>query len=133
MNKKILGLDLGTTSIGWALVYESDNGNSSIEKVGVRIVPLTTDEENDFQKGKSTSINANRTSKRGARRTKMPAYRYKFDLEAGRIPIPFEGEVYGTIISLQGEEGQGFYYYAYRLTTPQEPEGAYVIEKQKSD
>ena len=65
--------------------------------------------------------------------TKMPAYRYKFDLEAGRIPIPFEGEVYGTIISLQDEEGQGFYYYAYRLTTPQEPDGAYVIEKQKSD
>ena len=68
--KKILGLDLGTTSIGWALVNEkeSDREKSSIERVGVRIIPLSTDEETDFQKGKSTTINANRTSKRGARR-----------------------------------------------------------------
>lgn len=79
--KKVLGLDLGTTSIGWALVHESGNGNSSIEKVGVRIIPISTDEENDFQKGKSTSLNANRTSKRGARRT---LHRYKLRREALR-------------------------------------------------
>ena len=66
--KKILGLDLGTTSIGWALVNESKDEKPSIEKVGVRIIPLTTDEESDFQKGKSTTINSNKTSKRGARR-----------------------------------------------------------------
>ena len=49
--KKILGLDLGTTSIGWALVNEKENDKekSSIERVGVRINPLTTDEETDFQ------------------------------------------------------------------------------------
>ena len=37
--KKILGLDLGTTSIGWALVNEkqSEEEKSSIERVGVRI------------------------------------------------------------------------------------------------
>jgi CRISPR-associated endonuclease Csn1 len=74
--KKILGLDLGTTSIGWALVHEaeSENEKSSIVRVGVRIVPLTSDEANDFQKGKSTTLNANRTSKRGARRN---LHRYK--------------------------------------------------------
>ncbi len=79
--KKILGLDLGTTSIGWALVHESEskNENSSIEKVGVRIIPLTTDEESDFQKGKSTTLNANRTSKRGARRN---LHRYKLRRKA---------------------------------------------------
>lgn len=40
--KKILGLDLGTTSIGWALVNEKENNNeeSSIIKMGVRLVPL---------------------------------------------------------------------------------------------
>ena len=65
--KKILGLDLGTTSIGWALVNESEKEKSSIDKVGVRIIPLTTDEESDFQKGRSTTLNANRTSKRGTR------------------------------------------------------------------
>jgi len=68
--KKILGLDLGTTSIGWAYVKEAENSNekSEIIKLGVRIVPLTTDEETDFQKGKSISINADRRIKRGMRR-----------------------------------------------------------------
>jgi CRISPR-associated endonuclease Csn1 len=68
--KKILGLDLGTTSIGWAFINESENENeaSSIVNTGVRIVPLTTDEEADFKKGNTISINADRTLKRGARR-----------------------------------------------------------------
>lgn len=68
--KKILGLDLGTTSIGWSFINEADNENetSSIINTGVRIVPLTTDEEADFKKGNTISINADRTLKRGARR-----------------------------------------------------------------
>ena len=68
--KKILGLDLGTTSIGWAYVNEAetDNEKSEIIKLGARVIPLSTDEEMDFQKGKATSINADRTLKRGARR-----------------------------------------------------------------
>jgi CRISPR-associated endonuclease Csn1 len=68
--KKILGLDLGTTSIGWAYVNEAENEKeeSEIIDMGVRIVPLTSDEENDFAKGNTISVNANRTLKRGARR-----------------------------------------------------------------
>jgi len=68
--KKILGLDLGTTSIGWAFVNEAETENekSSIAKLGVRVIPISTDEETDFQKGKAVSINADRTLKRGARR-----------------------------------------------------------------
>ena len=68
--KKILGLDLGTTSIGWSFIKESEGENevSSIVNTGVRIVPLTTDEETDFKKGNTISINADRTLKRGARR-----------------------------------------------------------------
>jgi CRISPR-associated endonuclease Csn1 len=68
--KKILGLDLGTTSIGWAFINEAENENetSSIINTGVRIVPLTSDEEADFKKGNTISINADRTLKRGARR-----------------------------------------------------------------
>jgi CRISPR-associated endonuclease Csn1 len=68
--KKILGLDLGTTSIGWAFVKEAENNDeqSSIEKIGVRVNPLSTDEQTDFEKGKSITINADRTLKRGARR-----------------------------------------------------------------
>jgi CRISPR-associated endonuclease Csn1 len=68
--KKILGLDLGTTSIGWSFINEANNDGelSSIINTGVRIVPLTTDEEADFKKGNTISINADRTLKRGARR-----------------------------------------------------------------
>lgn len=74
--KKILGLDLGTTSIGWAYVNEAENDKeqSSIIKTGVRVVPLSTDEETDFKKGNSITINADRTLKRGMRRNK---YRFK--------------------------------------------------------
>lgn len=68
--KKILGLDLGTTSIGWALVNEAEHKNetSSIIKLGVRVNPLSTDEQTDFEKGNPLSVNADRTLKRGARR-----------------------------------------------------------------
>jgi CRISPR-associated endonuclease Csn1 len=68
--KKILGLDLGTTSIGWAYVHESENDaeQSQIIDAGVRVVPLTTDEEADFTKGNPITINAERTLKRGMRR-----------------------------------------------------------------
>jgi CRISPR-associated endonuclease Csn1 len=68
--KRILGLDLGTTSIGWALVNESENDKeeSSIVKAGVRVNPLTVDEKINFEGGKPISTNADRTLKRGARR-----------------------------------------------------------------
>lgn len=70
MRKKILGLDLGTTSIGWAFVTEGegDEEPSTIEKIGVRVNPLTTDEQLNFEKGKPVSINAERNLKRTARR-----------------------------------------------------------------
>jgi CRISPR-associated endonuclease Csn1 len=68
--KKILGIDLGTTSIGWAFVHEAENENevSSINRLGVRVNPLSSDEQSDFEKGKSITINSQRTLKRGARR-----------------------------------------------------------------
>lgn len=68
--RKIIGLDLGTTSIGWAYVHEAENENeiSAIVRIGVRVNPISTDEQSDFEKGKSISVNADRTLKRGARR-----------------------------------------------------------------
>ena len=69
--KRILGLDLGVSSIGWALVNEAENNNenSSIVKLGVRVNPLTVDEQTNFEKGKSITTNADRTLKRGMRRS----------------------------------------------------------------
>ncbi|MBN2867978.1 MAG: type II CRISPR RNA-guided endonuclease Cas9 [Flavobacteriaceae bacterium] len=68
--KKILGLDLGTTSIGWALVNEAETKKetSKIIKTGVRIIPLTVNEKDEFSKGNKISTNSVRTQKRGARR-----------------------------------------------------------------
>lgn len=68
--KKILGLDLGTNSIGWAVVNEAQNAEeqSSIVKLGVRVNPLTVDELTNFEKGKSITTNADRTLKRSMRR-----------------------------------------------------------------
>jgi CRISPR-associated endonuclease Csn1 len=67
--KKILGLDLGTTSIGWAFVHlnEADATQSKVY-TGVRITPLTTDEKNEFNSGQAISTTAQRTQKRGARK-----------------------------------------------------------------
>lgn len=78
--KKILGLDLGTNSIGWAVVNESENAEerSSIVKLGVRVNPLTVDELQNFEKGKSITTNAERTLKRSMRRNLQ---RYKLRRE----------------------------------------------------
>ena len=65
--KKILGLDLGSSSVGWAFIHETDE-TAKIIGAGVRVVPISTDEANDFQKGNAISINKNRTLARGARR-----------------------------------------------------------------
>ena len=65
--KKILGLDLGSSSVGWAFIHEEET-KSKIIGAGVRVVPISTDEANDFQKGNAISINKNRTLARGARR-----------------------------------------------------------------
>lgn len=78
--KKILGLDLGTTSIGWAVVNEATNKEekSSIIKLGVRVNPLTVDEQTNFEKGKPITTNADRTLKRSMRRNLQ---RYKLRRE----------------------------------------------------
>ena len=78
--KRVLGLDLGVNSIGWALVDEADNEkeNSSIVKLGVRVNPLTVDEQRNFDEGKSITTNAGRTIKRGMRRN-LQRYKLRRD------------------------------------------------------
>ena len=71
MSKKILGLDLGTNSIGWALVNEAESENenkkSSIVKLGSRIVPMDGAEMSNFKKGLPQTKNAKKREKKGAR------------------------------------------------------------------
>lgn len=70
--KKILGLDLGTNSIGWAVVNaDIENGETkikSIESAGSRIIPMDAEIMGKFETGNSVSQTAERTKCRGTRR-----------------------------------------------------------------
>ncbi len=67
--KKILGLDLGTNSIGWAIVEQDfDKKEGKIIGIGSRIIPMSQNEISDFGKGITKSATALRTEKRGIRR-----------------------------------------------------------------
>ncbi|MDQ3072297.1 MAG: type II CRISPR RNA-guided endonuclease Cas9 [Bacteroidota bacterium] len=66
--KKILGLDLGTNSIGWALVEELEDVPAKIIDMGTRIIPLSTDDSNEFSRGNSISKNQKRTQRRTQRK-----------------------------------------------------------------
>lgn len=71
--KKILGLDLGTNSIGWALI-EKENTEKDISPVGKiiasgsRIIPMSQDVLGKFDVGVLESQTAVRTNFRGIRR-----------------------------------------------------------------
>lgn len=67
--KRILGLDLGTNSIGWALV-ENDfsRKEGSITGLGGRIIPMSQDILGKFESGVTVSQTADRTHYRGVRR-----------------------------------------------------------------
>jgi len=70
MERKILGIDLGVASIGWALVKLDDNHpeNREIVKLGVRVIPLDANEANEFSKGSGETRCRQRTMRRGMRR-----------------------------------------------------------------
>lgn len=68
MKKKILGLDLGVGSIGWALIETEDDQPKQIIGMGSRIVPISKDDNDQFSKGQAISKNADRTARRTTRK-----------------------------------------------------------------
>lgn len=77
--KKILGLDIGTNSIGWAFiesnVYENpETLDGKIIQLGSRIIPMDADAMRKFETGSPESNAAGRRQARGARRLNQ---RYK--------------------------------------------------------
>lgn len=75
--KKILGLDLGTNSIGWAVVNAEETTRENettylkptgISAAGSRIIPMSADILGNFDAGNSVSQTAERTGYRGVRR-----------------------------------------------------------------
>lgn len=102
--KKVLGLDLGTTSIGWAIVNQAENKDeqSSIVKAGVRVNPLSVDEKDSFEKGKPTSTNAERTLKRGMRRNQQ-----RFKQRRNNLLAMMKAEGWIADGDVLSEEGSG--------------------------
>lgn len=89
--KKILGLDLGTNSIGWALI---DNDAKKILGLGSRIIPMGTDKQ-DYEKGVGITKNEDRRTKRTIRkmnkRYKLRRNKLLFILhELGMLPDQFQ-------------------------------------------
>ncbi|WP_312764912.1 type II CRISPR RNA-guided endonuclease Cas9 [Epilithonimonas sp.] len=69
MGKNILGLDLGTNSIGWALIKQDfENKQGKIIGMGSRIIPMDEGEKGKFAEGASISKTADRKKYRGVRR-----------------------------------------------------------------
>ena len=75
--KKILGLDLGTNSIGWAVVNAEETPREdetsflkpmAISSAGSRIIPMDEGVLGDFDRGNTKSQTKERTDKRMARR-----------------------------------------------------------------
>ena len=110
--KRILGLDLGTNSIGWALVNEAENSEetSSIIRLGVRVNLLTVDEMQNFEKGKSITTNADRTLKRSMRRNLQ---RYKLRRDALVELLKKQGFI--TDETILSEQGNRTTFETYRL------------------
>ena len=70
--KHIIGLDIGTNSLGWSLIKEYENGMIEIVKTGVHIFPIGTIVDDKSNKEKTK--NEQRRSYRGASRMR---YRFK--------------------------------------------------------
>lgn len=80
--KKVLGLDIGTNSIGAALVnlplkFEDYGKDGSIEWMGSRIVPTDGDYLKKFEEGQTSGVETKAASRRGKRGARRLKHRYK--------------------------------------------------------
>lgn len=103
---------MGTTSIGWALVDEAEcpEERSSIIRLGVRVNPLTTDESQNYEKGKAIETNTARRDKRSARRNLQ---RYKLRRSALTSLLKEHGFI--TDDTILSEQGNASTFETYRL------------------
>lgn len=72
-NEMIVGLDLGSNSVGWAVVEMNGDKLERIHGMGSRIIPMG-DEKKEFEQGAKITKNAGRRQKRSMRRNNQ---RYK--------------------------------------------------------
>ena len=77
--KKILGIDIGTNSIGWSIIERDEEKEAGkILGIGCRIIPTDVELLSNYETGLAASKNANRRQAIVARRLKQ---RYKIRRE----------------------------------------------------
>lgn len=105
--KKILGLDLGTNSIGWALIDQDfDNKQGKIVEIGTRIIPMSQDILGKFDNGVSISQTAERTGFRGVRRLRERHLLRRERLHRVLHILKFLPEHYDNQIDFKNQLGQ---------------------------
>lgn len=123
MNKKILGLDLGTNSIGWALVEQDfENKYGKILGMGSRIIPMSQDILGEFDKGNSVSQTAERTNYRSIRRLRERHLQRRERLHRVLNVLGFLPEHYAAEIDFENRLG--------KFIAEKEPKIAYDNNKQ---
>lgn len=100
---KILGLDIGTNSIGWAIV---DTDNKQKIKAGSRIIPMDEAALGKFEEGKLVSQTAERTRLRGIRRLNERAELRRERLLRVLNVLNFLPEHYAKDIDFENRLGQ---------------------------
>lgn len=126
--KNILGLDLGTNSIGWALIQQnSEDKKGNILGAGSRILPMSQDILGKFDSGQSISQTAERTGFRGVRRLRERHLLRRERLHRVLNILGFLPEHYRKHIDFEKRFGQ--------FIPESEPKLPYIIieETQKSD
>lgn len=107
MLKKILGLDLGTNSIGWALIEKEDTERKGqILAAGSRILPMSQDELGKFDSGVSLSQTAERTGFRSVRRLRERHLLRRERLHRVLNVLGFLPEHYAVQINFEKHSGQ---------------------------
>ncbi len=105
--KRILGLDLGTNSIGWALIEQDfEKKEGKINGIGSRIIPMNQDILGKFDSGVSISQTADRTGFRGTRRLYQKNVLRRERLHRIFHILGFLPEHYSSAIDFEDKLGQ---------------------------
>jgi CRISPR-associated endonuclease Csn1 len=125
MKKNILGLDLGTNSIGWALIEKNEEeNNDKIIGAGCRIIPMSQDVLGKFDSGVSISQTAERTNFRGIRRLRERHLLRRERLHRVLNILGFLPSHYTSEIDFKKRLGQ--------FIPEAEPKMAYIPNKEKN-
>lgn len=95
MKKQILGLDLGSNSLGWALLEEQNNKPTEIIDLGVRIFTKAVEEKVPTpknQKRRDMRLGRRVIQRRAARKQKMLNYLISLDLLPSSLSSRFNTE-----------------------------------------